>query len=100
MGAGVSVQGGLCPGGLCPGWSLFTRSLSSRVWLGLCPGGSLSIEDLCLWGLCPVEVSVKRVSVQGGSLSGTPVKILPCAKLRLFAVRKENVGNPKRKYNM
>ena len=86
---GVSVQGGLCSRGLCPAGS---------GWASV--QGSLSIEDLCLGGLCPVEVSVQRVSVQRGSLSGTPDKILPCAKLRLWPVRKENVYNPKRKYNM
>ena len=61
--------------------------------------------------LCPGRSLARGVSVQGGSMSEgvsvrgtlsrqTPVKILPCAKLRLLAVRKENVGNPKRKYNM
>ena len=56
---GVSVQEGLCPEGLCPGGSLSRGSLSR----GLC-------EDT-------PSPSVDRQ---------TPVKILPCSKLRLRTV--------------
>ena len=62
-GRGVSVQGGLS-GDLCLG--------------GLCPGGSLSREEP------PPSPPVDRQ---------TPVKILPCPKLRLRAViRSRSVG--------
>ena len=59
--------GDLCAGGICPGGSLSRGSLSKGA------GGSLSRGSLSGRPLCPVDRQ-------------TPVKLLPCPKLRLRAV--------------
>ena len=58
----LSRGGGLCRGG---------KSLSRG---GLCPGGSLSREDLCPGGLCPG--GNRSLSGGGGSLSRRPTPVM------------------------
>ena len=79
---GVSVQGSLCLGGLCPG--------------GLCLGGlclGVSVWQVSVWGVSVWGVFVWRVSISGVCVQGTEwqtwVKTLPCPKLRLRAVTRQ-----------
>ena len=67
--------GSLCPGGLCPGGSLSRGSLSR---------GSLSRGSLSRGGLCAEGVSVRETPPPVDRQ--TPVKLLPCPKLRLWVV--------------
>ena len=90
------------PGGLCPGGSL---SWGVSVPGGLCPrgvsaggvsvpGGSLSRGGVCLGGVCPGgHVACKACwdtpPCEQNSWQ-TPMKILPCPKLRLREGKKVN----------
>ena len=87
----VSIQGGSIQGGLYSGGGSLSRGVSIQ-------GGWVSVQG----SLCP-GVSVQGVSVQEDLHPGrspsrgndwhTPVKILPCSKLRLLVVKNNEEVN-------